>query len=97
NADTKYVTLTVKDADGDTNSNEQSFAVTAAAAPTPTPTPSPTPAPSTNGLVASYGFDAGSGTTVKDSTGHGHTGTLSGATWSAGGRHGKSLNFNGTN
>jgi hypothetical protein len=45
--------------------------------------------------VASYGFDQGSGTTVTDSTGHGHTGTISGAAWTHGGRHGGSMNFSG--
>jgi hypothetical protein len=48
------------------------------------------------GLVAAYSFDAGSGTTVKDDSGHGNTGTISGAAWSSSGYHGKSLSFNGT-
>ena len=34
------------------------------------------------GLVAAYGFDAGSGTTAVDQSGNGNTGTLSNATWS---------------
>jgi hypothetical protein len=92
NVDTKYVRLTVKDADGDTDSNLKSFAVTTAPAAAPAPIAPTVP----SGLVASYGFDEGTGTQAKDSTGHGHTGTLAGATWTAGGRHGGSLNFNGT-
>ena len=33
------------------------------------------------GLVAAYGFDAGSGSTVADSSGRGNNGTVSGAAW----------------
>src|SRR5262245_31986730 len=61
-----------------------------ASATTPTPT-----APS--GLVAAYGFDAGSGTTVTDASGNGHTGTITNATWAATGKYGKALQFNGSN
>jgi hypothetical protein len=49
------------------------------------------------GLVAAYGFDAGSGTTAVDQSGNGNTGTLSNATWSASGKFGAALSFNGTN
>jgi hypothetical protein len=49
------------------------------------------------GLVAAYGFDEGSGTTVTDASGSGNTGTISGATWAASGKYGKALQFNGTN
>jgi hypothetical protein len=49
-------------------------------------------------LVAAYSFNAGSGTTVADVSGHGLTGTISGgATWTAQGRFGNALSFNGTN
>ena len=51
---------------------------------------------STTGLVAAYGFNEGSGTTVADASGHGNTGTISGATW-APGLYGQALSFNGTN
>ena len=50
-----------------------------------------------NGLVAAYGFDEGSGTTVTDASGNGHTGTITNATWAATGKYGKALQFNGTN
>ena len=49
------------------------------------------------GLVAAYGFNAGSGTTAADASGNANTATLSGATWSASGRFGGALSFNGTN
>ena len=49
------------------------------------------------GLVASYSFEEGSGTTVGDASGNNNTGTLSNATWTASGKYGKSLSFNGTN
>ena len=49
----------------------------------------------TPGLVAAYGFEEGSGTTVTDASGNGHTGTIVNANWAAAGRHGKALRFNG--
>src|SRR3990167_2452466 len=43
----------------------------------------------TSGIVASYTFDEGSGTSVGDSSGNGNTGTLlTGATWATGGQSG---------
>jgi hypothetical protein len=51
----------------------------------------------TNGLVAAYGFNDGSGTTVTDSSANGLTGTISNATWSTAGKYGNALVFNGTN
>ena len=57
--------------------------------------PAPIPAvPS--GLVAAYGFDEGSGTTVADASGNGNNGTITNATWAASGKYGKALQFNGT-
>ena len=49
------------------------------------------------GLLAAWGFDEGSGTTTADQSGTGNNGTLSNATWSATGKFGKALSFNGTN
>jgi uncharacterized repeat protein (TIGR02543 family) len=49
-----------------------------------------------NGLVAAYSFNAGSGTTLADITGNGGSGTVSGATWTAG-RYGNGLAFDGVN
>ena len=51
----------------------------------------------TTGLVAAYGFDEGSGTTVTDASGNGNNGTITNATWAATGKYGKALQFNGTN
>src|SRR5512146_2860795 len=48
------------------------------------------------GLVAAYGFDEGTGTTVTDASGSGNTGTITNATWAATGKFGKALQFNGT-
>ncbi len=50
----------------------------------------------TAGLVAAYGFNAGSGVQVADSSGLGNVGTLSNATWTATGKYGAALSFNGT-
>ena len=49
------------------------------------------------GLVAAYAFNEGTGTTVADISGNGHTGTISNAIWTATGRFGGALVFNGTN
>ena len=49
------------------------------------------------GLVAAYGFNAGTGTTLLDQTGKGHTGTIAGATWTAQGKFGSALTFDGVN
>src|SRR6187549_1581105 len=48
------------------------------------------------GLVAAYGFDAGTGTTAADASGNNNAGTLTAATWSASGRFGSALMFNGS-
>src|SRR5262245_18765517 len=46
-------------------------------------------------LVAAYGFNEGSGTTVTDSSGNNNTGTLrSGVTWHTVGKFGSALAFN---
>jgi chitodextrinase len=52
---------------------------------------------STVGLVAEWSFDDGSGTTAQDDSGNGHTGTISNAAWSATGKYGGALAFNGSN
>ncbi len=49
------------------------------------------------GLVAAYGLDAGSGSSVVDSSGRGNVGSVSGAVWSASGRFGSALSFDGVN
>jgi hypothetical protein len=49
------------------------------------------------GLVAAYSFDAGSGSTVADSSGNNNTGTISGATWTTLGWFGNALSFDGVN
>jgi hypothetical protein len=45
------------------------------------------------GLVAAYGFNEGTGTTVVDASGNG---TIETATWATLGKYGKALAFNGT-
>jgi Concanavalin A-like lectin/glucanases superfamily len=47
------------------------------------------------GLVAGYGFDAGSGTTARDASGEGNAGEIEGAAWTRG-RYGHALSFDGT-
>ena len=54
------------------------------------------PAQSTlSGLTAAYSFEQGPGPTVSDASGNGSTGTISGATWTAAGKYGDALSFNG--
>jgi glucose/arabinose dehydrogenase len=55
-----------------------------------------TPSAATTGLVAAYSFDAGSGTTVADSSGNNNVGTIVGATWSTAGKYGRALSFDAT-
>jgi chitodextrinase len=47
-------------------------------------------------LVAAYSFTEGSGTTVTDLSGHGHTATIQNATWTTAGKYGQALAFNGS-
>jgi hypothetical protein len=49
------------------------------------------------GLMAAYSFDEGAGTSVGDTSGNAHTGTITGATWTTAGWFGGALNFDGTN
>jgi hypothetical protein len=51
--------------------------------------------PPPGGLVAGYAFSGGTGTTVADASGGGNTGTLTGATWTAG-KFGSGLSFSGS-
>jgi fibronectin type 3 domain-containing protein len=52
--------------------------------------------PPSTGLVAAYSFDEGTGTSVADSSGKGNVGTTANTTWSASGKFGSALVFNGT-
>ena len=85
-AGTYHYKLTAEDAAGNqsTPSNQASATVTA---------------PPVTGLVAAYGLDTGTGTTITDQSGTGNNGTLTNATWAgaAAGRYGNALTFNGTN
>src|SRR5262245_32466796 len=47
------------------------------------------------GLVAAYGFEEGAGAVVADASGHGNSGSIDGATWTAG-RYGRALEFYGS-
>ena len=54
-------------------------------------TPPPVP-----GLVSAYSFNEGTGTVVNDVSGNSNNGTISNATWSASGKYGSALSFNGS-
>src|SRR5215213_9674519 len=47
-------------------------------------------------IVAAYSFNEGTGTTVTDFSGTGNVGTTSNTSWSASGKYGGALSFNGT-
>ena len=49
----------------------------------------------THGLAAAYSFDEGAGTAVADASGNGNNGTIGSATWTAYGRYGEALMFDG--
>jgi len=49
------------------------------------------------GLVAAYGWNAGSGSVVADGSGSGNGGTVSGAVWTGAGKFGGALSFDGVN
>jgi Concanavalin A-like lectin/glucanases superfamily/Bacterial Ig domain len=48
-----------------------------------------------SGLVAAYSFNAGSGRVVEDSSGNSNNGAITGASWTAPGRFGGALSFDG--
>ena len=52
--------------------------------------------PSSGGLVASYNFNEGSGSSLTDRSGNGNNGSIIGATWTTG-KYGNALDFNGVN
>ena len=58
--------------------------------------PPPPPPPPAGGPVAAYSFDAGSGSTLTDSSGNSNHGTIAGATWNTSGKYGSALSFTGT-
>lgn len=68
---------------------------TPAAATTLTAAFQPVAAPT--GLVAAYAFDETAGSIASDASGLGNAGIVSGATWSALGRFGRALSFDGSN
>jgi Concanavalin A-like lectin/glucanases superfamily/Bacterial Ig domain/PKD domain/Glucose / Sorbosone dehydrogenase len=74
----------------------QTHAIVAPAAPA-TYTAQYTVGPSGPAPVAAYSFDAGSGTALADASGNGNNGSISGATWSASGKYGGALAFDGAN
>jgi fibronectin type 3 domain-containing protein len=49
-----------------------------------------------SGPLAAYAFNEGTGTTTADVSGNNVTGTLHGATWTASGKNGSALSFNGS-
>ena len=71
----------------DAAGNLSGYSTTATASTTSGNTPS--------GLVAAYGFEEASGTSVNDGSGNGNTGAVNAATWATG-KYGGALSFNGS-
>jgi hypothetical protein len=91
------------DAAGNAAGSATRLVIVANVRPTPTPSPTPTPLPDSApdpappGLVAAYGFNEGSGSSTRDLSGGGNTGSvLGGATWASTGRFGGALAFDGS-
>ena len=82
-AGTYFYKVTAEDAAGNVSGVSNQASATITSAPPPT------------GLVAAYGFEEGSGATVADLSGTGNNGTVTGATWTASGRFGSALSFDG--
>jgi glucose/arabinose dehydrogenase len=61
-----------------------------------TVTVSNTAPPPPTGLVASYGFNEGTGTRVTDLSGNGNNGTTRGTTWTTAGKYAGAATFDGT-
>lgn len=80
----------VADLAGNFLASDVSWTFTTAATPPPPP-------PGPSGLIAAYGFDEGQGTALNDLSGNGHHGAITAATWTASGRFGGTLAFNGSN
>jgi chitodextrinase len=59
--------------------------------------PPPPPPPPNSGLAGAWGFSEGTGGTTADASGNGNTGTITSASWTAQGRYGSALSFNGAN
>jgi hypothetical protein len=79
-AGTYYYLVTAQDAAGNVSSpSNQATAVVGAP----------------SNLVASYSFSEGAGTTTADSSGYNNNGTITNATWTAAGKNGNALHFNG--
>ena len=83
------VSAVARDAAGNTGSSSVSLTVSNAAPPPPPPPPA-------SGLVAGWGFNEGAGMSVADASGKGHAGTVSATSWSAVGKFGGALSFNGS-
>jgi len=106
-AGTYSVSLTVTGSSGSVTKNYPNLiTVTAPTTTTPTTTGTGTTTPTTtgtgtttsnNGLVATYGFEETSGTTVNDASGNGNTGTIKEAVRVNTGKYGKALQFDGIN
>jgi glucose/arabinose dehydrogenase/PKD repeat protein len=61
------------------------------------PPGTPPPGSLPPGLVAAYAFNEGTGTTTTDVSGNGQIASIAGATWTAQGRYGNALSFDGVN
>ncbi len=81
---------------GESNTGNGSASDVTAIASVVSPSPSPAPQPG-QGLVAAYSFDEGAGNVAQDGSSSNNDGKVRNANWTAAGRLGGALVFNGTN
>ncbi|MGR9108895.1 MAG: LamG-like jellyroll fold domain-containing protein, partial [Gammaproteobacteria bacterium] len=93
---TYSVSLSVQGPSGSAQQTKTDL-ITVTSPPPPPPAPTPPPSASLVGLVAAYGFEEASGTTVIDSSGQGNNGTIKEAVRISNGHYGKALKFDGVN
>jgi hypothetical protein len=100
---TSTATSTSSTSTSTSSTSSTSFSSSSTTPPPPTTSTTATPTTSTttstsavpSGLVAAYGFEETSGTTVVDASGNGRTGTITGATRTTAGQSGRALSFDG--
>ncbi len=91
-------TLTPSETPSETATDTPSITPTASATFTPSITPTFTPTSTATPVILAYwNMNAGSGSSVADSSGNNNNGTISGATWTSLGVSGAALNFDGVN
>jgi len=94
---TYSVSLTATGPDGSVTASKPNLITVTSPTPPPTNEPDPNVPSTSSGLVAAYGFEETSGTTVTDASGKGNNGTINEAVRVTSGHYGNALDFDGVN